>query len=287
MLQLIPLRNNTQIRELTNKLEQFKQYDTITVVMDNNNDSVKQATPENNGPNPYMASESIINPQSTTESNLSQSSGMPTITPTTTLQGLGTSTVTPTPLSQQQSLTPNATVVPVNVNPVSNTNMPIYNNLSPGAEKKPKMVTRLIKVMSSILILGLAIGGSYLFGRSHEKIVIKEPEIKPINLPPQAVVLNECAPGRGKQYILPKDIPVGPIYSVVNSKVIAIEYSLDLVKLLDGSDVFSDTILSLVNEYPTNHLSIIPDNPNPALLKRVQLIMFVVPKEEANKIACA
>lgn len=257
----------------------------MSIVMDNNNDSVNQSTPENNGSNSYVASESIINPLSTAESNLSQSSETPTITPTPTLQSLDTSTVTPTPLSQQP-LTPNATAVPVNVNPVSNTNTLIDSSHSPGAEKKPKMVTRLIKVMSSILILGIAIGGSYLFGRSHEKIVIKEPEIKPINLPPQAVVLNECAPGRGKQYILPKDIPVGPIYSVVNSKVIAIEYSLDLVKLLDGSDVFSDTILSLVNEYPTNHLSIIPDNPNPALLERVQLIMFVVPKEEANKITC-
>lgn len=269
--------------------------------MDNNNKSDSNTSPQNGGSNAYAASESIIRPEATAENNLSQTLGTPPVTPTPVAQSLGTPLVTPTPatqslrepiatptpVAQPQPITPSTLTAPVNLNPATTTITPLNDeNLSTDTKKRPKMIKKIVLVMASILFFGVAIGGSYLFGKSHEKVVIQEPELKPINLPPQAVVLSECAVGRGKQYILPKDIPIGPIYDVVNSKVVAIEYSLDLIKLLDGSDFFSDTILSLVSDYPVNHLSIIPDNPNPAALKRIQLIMFVVPKEEANKITC-
>lgn len=270
--------------------------------MENNTESESIITPNNSGLPNSVTSGPATNSEPITVNNVSQNLGgstnpAPTPMPQQTFnpsatdvpvsQSLGTA---PTPVSQQP-FAPNTTVVPVNTHPSNNTTDPSTNSTLPtNGKKRPKMV-KIFTVAVSIILFGAAIGGSYMFGRSHEKVVVKEESTtttpQPINLPSQAVVLNECVVGRGKQYILPQDIPVGPIYDVVNSKVIAIEYSLDLVRLLDGSDVFSDTILKLVNDYPTNHLSIVPDNPDLSKLKRVQLIMFTVAKEEANKIKCA
>ena len=274
----------------------------MSLLMENNNDSESTIIPDNSGLPTDAASGLTTNSEPITVNNVSQNLGgtinpAPTPMPQQTFnpsatdvpvsQSLGTA---PTPVPQQP-FTPSTTDAPVNMDTSKNTTDPSTNSTLPtNGKKRPKMV-KIFTVAVSIILFGAAIGGSYMFGRSHEKVVVKEASTttttpQPINLPPQAVVLNECVVGRGKQYILPQDIPVGPIYDVVNSRVIAIEYSLDLVRLLDGSDIFSDTILKLVNDYPTNHLSIVPDNPDLTKLKRVQLIMFTVQKEEANKIKC-
>jgi len=106
-------------------------------------------------------------------------------------------------------------------------------------------------------------------------------------LPPQAVVVANCVPGRGKQYIIPKDIPVGPIYDVENSKVIAIEYNLDLAQVESNPDTFSNAIIGLTQNYPADHIILSPAttgaNASPS---NVHLIMFVVTKAEANNITC-
>lgn len=128
---------------------------------------------------------------------------------------------------------------------------------------------------------------AYLFGKSQSETIIKPPEPQPINLPKQAVVVNECIEGRGKQYILPKDIPQGPIYDVVNSKVIAVEYNLSIEEIQTNPDAFSNTILKLTQDYPVDHFSLVPaTEEGEDTLKNVHLIMFVVSKEEAKAITC-
>jgi len=105
-------------------------------------------------------------------------------------------------------------------------------------------------------------------------------------LPPQAIVTAECVPGRGKQYIIPKDIPGGPIFDVKSNKVIAIEYVLGL-RALASSDTFGDTLLKLTKDYPVDHFSIAFDQPKPTDTDQyIHLIMFIVSKTEANGITC-
>ncbi len=56
---------------------------------------------------------------------------------------------------------------------------------------------------------------------------------KTLSLPSDVSKLAECVPGKGEQYINPKDIPEGPIYNVWNGKIIGVEYMLDLKQVED------------------------------------------------------
>jgi len=154
-------------------------------------------------------------------------------------------------------------------------------------KKKSSWLKKLVLIFGLVLLFTGAITGAYIFGRQHERIVIKTPTLKPINLPPQAVVVANCTEGRGKQYILPKDIPLGPIYDVVNSKVIAVEYNLNINDIQSNPDSLSNTILKLARDYPVDHFSIVPVTPKAGeSIANIHLIMFVVSKTEANAITC-
>lgn len=163
----------------------------------------------------------------------------------------------------------------------STSNPKVRNKVGLGKYKKIILVV--------ILVVGFmgAVSAAYFLGKSNEKVIVKAPDPKPINLPPQAVVIEECKVNRGKQYILPKDIPVGPIYNVVNSQVIAIEYNLNIGDLQSDPNSLSNTILQLAREYPVDHFSFSPvQNKAGEALQNVSLVMFVVSKEEVKKIAC-
>lgn len=163
-------------------------------------------------------------------------------------------------------------------------------HINPAKPAKPKRKRLKKLLLASLLFLFFAgsVGGAYLWGKSNEKIVEKVEEVKLINLPPQAVLLEECVVGRGKQYILPKDIPKGPIYDVVNSKVVALEFNLNLAEIESNPDSLSNAILELAREYPVDHFSLLPaPGKEGEGLKNILLIMFVVSKDEASAITCA
>jgi len=154
------------------------------------------------------------------------------------------------------------------------------------AKKLPTKI--MLAAFVAVLLLGAVAGFSYQTGKNNvPKPVVEAP--KPINLPKEATLVSECTPGRGKQYIEPKDIRAGgPMYDVKNDKVIAIEYTLGLQALATNSDQFSSTILKLTKNYPVDHLSVVPEPPKPGDTDQyLHLIMFVVSKAEANSITCA
>lgn len=158
------------------------------------------------------------------------------------------------------------------------------------SDKPAKSGNSLLKIMVIFFVVLILLGAtsvvSYAIGkRHHPATVVGAP--KPINLPSEAIVTADCVIGRGKQYIIPKNIPVGPIYDVENSKVIAIEYVLGLRAVATNSDQFSDTLLRLTRDYPVDHFSIVPEQPKPGDTDQfIHLIMFIVSKDEANRITC-
>ena len=165
---------------------------------------------------------------------------------------------------------------------------PTVNNIPKANSKKGMPIVKYIIVA---IILILVIGGvaafSYHEGQSKRVVVAAATTTKPINLPPQAIVTNSCVPGRGKQYIIPKNIPEGPIYDVENGKVIAIEYVLGIQQLLSNSNQFSSTLLLLTKNYPVDHFDVVPAPPQPGQTDEfIHLIMFVVSAKEANSITC-
>ncbi len=146
---------------------------------------------------------------------------------------------------------------------------------------------RLLVVLVVLLLAG-ALAGAFFLGRSHERVIVKAPPTQPINLPPQVTPYNKCVPGRGTQYIIPKDIPQGPIYDVENGKVIALEYNLNVAQLEAKPDIFSNDILDLTRNYPVDHLYIAPAAPTPGQTAgNIHLTVFVVSKAVANSITCS
>jgi len=132
-----------------------------------------------------------------------------------------------------------------------------------------------------------AAGGYYIANQRHTSQTINQTNKVAsglVTVPKDATITAECVAGRGKQYILPKDIPDGPIYDVHNGKVVAIEY-------LIGTDELSKTpgkysALSL----PTgsyNHLTLMPMDPHAGLAEpHFHVINYLISATEAKKITC-
>ena len=156
------------------------------------------------------------------------------------------------------------------------------------APHKPKHRFKIIIGVFLVLLLFVgSVYGAYQYGKGHRVVVTVAPTPKPLSLPPQAVVLDECVIGRGKQYILPKDIPAGPIYDVVNNKVIALEYGLNVSNIQSNPEYLSEAILKLTRDYPVDHFSVAPVTPKQGQpVSDFHIIMFIVSKDEAAKITC-
>ena len=160
---------------------------------------------------------------------------------------------------------------------------------------KSGIKTALISVLIIALLAGSSFG-AFLYGKqtgeqtankANDKKNAEAAAPKRIDLPKETIVLNECVVGRGKQYIETKNIPVGPIYDVQKSEVIAIEYSLGVNGLLKNPDQFSKTLLALTTDNPVDHFDIVLQKPKAGDTDQmISLIMFVVSKEEAAKITC-
>jgi hypothetical protein len=148
----------------------------------------------------------------------------------------------------------------------------------------------LLKIFAVIVLIAAASFVSYTLGKSHQTkavAVTTTSTVKTISLPPSAIVTAACVPGRGKQYIIPKDIPEGPIYDVENNKVIAIEYVFGVHQILTNSTLFSTTLLALSRNYPVDHFSFLPVAPQPGDTDQyVHLIMSVVSPKVSDAITC-
>jgi hypothetical protein len=106
-----------------------------------------------------------------------------------------------------------------------------------------------------------------------------------ITLPKDATVTAECEAARGKQYILPKDIPMGPIYDVHNGKVVAIEYLVGHDELENKSEMFKDLALPKADY---DHISIMPTAAHAGLNEaHFHVVSYLIPQSEADKITCS
>lgn len=249
-------------------------------------------TPDNNSnPNPDNSpvDENPLAPAGTTD--------QPTATATAPAVD-SFSQLPPRDVSTSQPLNSSSDVdLPDSTPPLPNTQISPTTPDSPsGSTPKKKSGSRLLLKGLVFALLGLTVLGgvayaAFSYGKSQapeKKVTAVQVTTKPISLPPQAIVISECTAGRGKQYIIPKDIPQGPIYDVHNSKVIAIEYVMGVNALFKDSDSFSTAILSLAKNYPVDHFALVPGQPKKGDKDQyLHLIMFVVPKKEAAAIKCS
>src|SRR5688572_15078292 len=104
----------------------------------------------------------------------------------------------------------------------------------PVAAPKPGNPLKWIAVaLITVVVLALVGYGGYWYGqRSAEPTAATQSVVaNEIKIPSDATVTAECIDGLGKQYVVPKDIPFGPIYNVHDAKVIGVEYMFNVSEL--------------------------------------------------------
>lgn len=259
----------------------------MLTLMNNDNNENRQPKPASTTPPQPALADSPQQPSAnqTSPNSPGLSTNQPTPDQTKTVP-----IATNAPAEAEAPQQPAASTLNQDQNPVSTPQQPTPSpEKTPEAIKKSRLSLKTILIVISLLLVIAAVAvGGYLVGRGDKEVVFKEREPKTLDLPPQAVVMTECVPGRGKQYILPQDIPKGPIYDVHDGKVVAIEYRIVIKDVESDPDKLSNTILGLTRDYPVDHFSMVPeiassDKP----VESFHLAMFVVPKEEANKISCS
>lgn len=105
-----------------------------------------------------------------------------------------------------------------------------------------------------------------------------------LELPTGATMIAQCVPGRGTQYILPQDIPQGPIYNVWQGKVVGIEFMFDKNLLLNGKEYIGLPLQAI----GYNHINIGLLSGGHAGFEGTHYHMdvFTISHEEAQRITC-
>ena len=149
------------------------------------------------------------------------------------------------------------------------------------AKSRSKIILPLLGVV--LTALGFLIGFVFC-SQDHDEIAHSHTTAS-ITLPKEATATADCVAGRGKQYILPKDIPTGPIYDVHDGKVIAIEYLIGQKELSEQSDMFANLKLP-DGEY--DHLAIMPMTAHAGLDEtHFHAIAYLISPAESKKIVCS
>lgn len=143
------------------------------------------------------------------------------------------------------------------------------------------------------LVVGLAIGfvGAAATGTSFVKednsTKVATPAVnqdKELAVPEGAEVINECAKGRGKQYVLPKDLPMGPVYNVWDGKVTSIEYMPGQAEVLANENFMN---LDLENvKYDHINIGLLSQGHTGYPDPHYHVDVFTITAEEANAITC-
>ena len=144
-----------------------------------------------------------------------------------------------------------------------------------------------VAAFAAALVLGFAVGRYLLPAapKTTDNTTNSPSQHTQLEVPKNATVIAECAIGRGKQYVLPEDIPTGPVYNVWDNKVIGLEFMVGRDELLSENK-------TLVN-LPLN--GAVYDHINIGLLSgghsgfpqpHYHVDLFTVSNSEAEKITC-
>ena len=232
-----------------------------------------------------------MNPE-TTENNQDSSDVPSGAVPTEQIDSNATSAPANVVASETESMQPSTTSPSTANAPISTT--PNSSSASPQKTSKPSNRAGLRIFSSFVLVLFLLIIFSstfYFIGKHGQKVIIKAPTPPPITLPKQTILVSNCVAGLGKEYIIPSDIPTGPIYYTQNRKVIAVEYNYKAVDIYLNPQLLSNAIIPLTKNYQISSFttsigSLAASSTQEAQNDQIQLTMYVVPKAVAQKITC-
>lgn len=105
-----------------------------------------------------------------------------------------------------------------------------------------------------------------------------------LEVPEGAEVISECAEGRGKQFVLPEDIPFGPVYGVWEDEVTSVEYMLGKDDFLDGTDYIDVDLMN--EEYDHMNVGLLSDGHSGYPEPHYHVDIFTITHEESEQITC-
>lgn len=159
------------------------------------------------------------------------------------------------------------------------------------AGHKPKLSALLVAAVAGLMLLiglGAGFGVAQLAASKAEKpVALPAPQQtadKQLAVPEGATVIAECAKGRGKQYVLPENIPQGPVYNVYNGKVIGIEYMLGQQDVLNNKDYLNLPLRGV--KYDHINIGLLSKGHSGYPDPHYHVDVFTISHEEAAKITC-
>ncbi len=180
---------------------------------------------------------------------------------------------------------------PPTVEPATTASSSLHAVASPPDKRSAHKVPLLLTLALAIAGLMVGAGGGYVIASSNNKkpvtntnVAVPNVEDKELKVPEGATVISECAKGRGKQYVLPQNIPQGPVYNVHNGKVTSVEYMLSQKDVLANKDYLN---LPLENvKYEHVNIGLLSKGHSGFPEPHYHVDVFTVSHEEAVKITC-
>ena len=163
---------------------------------------------------------------------------------------------------------------------------PVTPPTPPEAPRKShKKLALAVAIVLLIAVTGAIGYYVYTMMKPKNHQTTETPAVASITVPKEAIVTAECTEERGKQYILTKDIPDGPIYDVVDGKVVALEYLVGLSELVSKPENFKDLMLEK-GQY--DHLALMPVNPHAGMTEQhFHAIAYLISADQAKSITCS
>lgn len=195
---------------------------------------------------------------------------------------------------QPNTITPTATASETPPSPSVGSAPPSASPVTPAPATPPKQHGKghlLLIAGLVVLAAGLGVGG-YLLGSNSSKANKTstttnkvEPAEKELTVPQGATVIAQCAKGRGTQYALPKDIPLGPVYNVYEGKVIGIEFMVGKDDLVGAAKNYLNLPLYGV-KYDHVNIGLLSQGHAGFTSPHYHVDIMMVPKTVTDKITC-
>jgi len=142
-------------------------------------------------------------------------------------------------------------------------------------------------VVGLVILAGVTVGAyhsgnsrGYKSGKNAQTMATTAATLK---VPANATMIAQCTPGEGTQYVLPANIPHGPIYNVWNGKITGLEYMMGVSEI---ASMKTQNLLLKSQQY--NHIDVTYEAAGHAGFTEphYHMILSFIPYGEEQKITC-
>jgi hypothetical protein len=146
------------------------------------------------------------------------------------------------------------------------------------------------RLIDRLAMLGFGLALGYLVAAQPTWASLQQPSTTPIAwIPPAGVVkISECVPTMGEHWANPADLPMGPIYTVHDGRLISIEYMPAQADFAAGKSWHDLTFHYWGRPLPIEHadMDFLPEGHEGYEVPHYDLHFYVVGHPEDREITC-